>query len=144
MSESFVDPYTYPGTRVLRNKLGIKDARILGGVEYRTTWTRRQELQLDPPPPSFDLAHLQGIHFQLFQDLYDWAGELRTVELTKATSTFHPSSLLQEAAEHTFTWLAGSSLLKSPSESQFTTEGAQLLGMPNYMHPFREGNGDLQ
>lgn len=112
--------------------------------EYRTTWMRRQELQMDPPPSSFDLAHLQGIHFRLFQDLYDRAGEIRTVELTKATSTFHPSSLLQEAAEHTFTWLAGSSLLESPSESQFVTEGAELLGMPNYMHPFREGNGGVK
>lgn len=142
----FVDPYVYPGSSVLRNRLGIHDQAELNGAEYVATWTRRQELHAHPITGYFDLGHLRAIHRHLFQDLFDWAGQLRTVEISKGDSQFHPSSLLGKAAEHTFTWLRGGQLLGAEpvDDDTFITEASELLGLLNYMHPFREGNGRTQ
>ncbi len=80
-----VDPYVYPGTHVLRNRLGITDARKLDRIERRLVGDRIAE---GVPLGSFDLAHLRAIHRHLFQDVYDWAGELRTVEIFKGGNQF--------------------------------------------------------
>ena len=79
------DPYVYPGTSVLRNRFGLTDAADLDRVERLHTTNR----SLEPiPRGSFDLAHLRAIHRHLFQDIYDWAGELRTVEISKGRQQF--------------------------------------------------------
>ncbi|MDO5533437.1 MAG: Fic family protein [Propionibacteriaceae bacterium] len=146
MTGDFVDPYLLPGADVLRNKLGVRDRTTLDRLEYRLTWARRQQLENAPIRGNFDLPHLQAIHKHLFQDLFDWAGQLRTVDITKGSSVFHPASLMHEAARHTFGWLQGSHLLAGPrvDDDTFVTEAAELLGYLNYMHPFREGNGRTQ
>jgi cell filamentation protein len=79
------DPYHYPGTKVLRNRLGIIEARKLDRLERRMVGDRIAE---GAPVGSFDLSHLRAIHRHLFQDIYDWAGELRTVEISKGGSQF--------------------------------------------------------
>ena len=63
-----VDPYVYPDTNVLRNRLGITDARKLDRVERRLVGDRIAE---GVPSGSFDLTHLRAIHRHLFQDVYD-------------------------------------------------------------------------
>ena len=77
------DPYVYPGTFVLRNRLGIKNYKRLDRVERSMVSQRISE---GVPDGKFDLAHLQAIHRHLFQDIYDWAGELRTLEINKGGS----------------------------------------------------------
>ena len=79
------DPYVYPGTTILRNKLGIRDAGQLEAFERHVVPQRMAE---GLPTGDFDLAHLQAIHRHLFQDVYDWAGEVRTVELNKGGHQF--------------------------------------------------------
>ena len=74
------DPYLHPDRPVLRNKLGIFDARRLDLVERQLVTQRIAE---GVHAGVFDLAHLRAIHHHLFQDIYDWAGEVRTVELAK-------------------------------------------------------------
>ena len=83
MSEA--DPYTYPGSTVLRNKLGLTHAAQLDRLERRLVTQRAAE---GIPAGGFDLAHLRTIHRHLFQDVYDWAGELRTVEIAKGGHQF--------------------------------------------------------
>lgn len=61
--------YIYPGTTILRNKLGIIDADELDALERRMFAARAAEGVLTG---DFDLAHLQAIHRHLFQDVYDW------------------------------------------------------------------------
>jgi len=80
-----VDPYLIPGTKVLRNRLGISHARSLDRIERRLVADKIAE---GAPVGAFDLAHLQAIHHHLFQDVYDWAGELRTVEINKGGHQF--------------------------------------------------------
>ena len=79
------DPYVYPGTNVLKNKLGLHDADALDRAERGLVRLRIQE---GAPTGEFDLAHLRTIHRHLFQDVYDWAGELRTLEISKDGNQF--------------------------------------------------------
>jgi fido (protein-threonine AMPylation protein) len=80
-----VDPYLIPGIKVLRNRLGMSDARRFDRIERRLVADRIAE---GAPIGTFDLTHLRAIHRHLFQDVYDWAGELRTVEINKGGRQF--------------------------------------------------------
>ncbi|EGF89911.1 uncharacterized protein y4lH [Asticcacaulis biprosthecium C19] len=74
------DPYVYPGTDVLRNRLDLRDH---GTLEYAGRNLVQVRIEQGAPYGRFDLAHLKAIHRHLFQDLYAWAGEIRTVEINK-------------------------------------------------------------
>jgi cell filamentation protein len=84
------DPYSYPGTEVLRNLPGITDPAELARFEFRRSLARLLELNERPLPGRYDLAHLQSFHHHLFQDVYRWAGELRTVDITNKRQPLRP------------------------------------------------------
>lgn len=88
--EEFVDPYVYPGTTVLRNLLNETDAAARDRAEYELTFLRREELARHPLTGPFTLPRLQETHRRLFQDVYRWAGEIRTVEIRKGSSHTFP------------------------------------------------------
>jgi hypothetical protein len=69
--------FAVPGTTNPQNKLGITDPSQLRTAEADFSGYRLVELQCSPIRGCFDAAHLQNIHHYLYQDLYDWAGELR-------------------------------------------------------------------
>jgi len=140
------DPYVYPGTSVLRNKFQIRNLKELEDAERRFTWIRRQQMEESPTVGDFDLAHLQEIHRRLFEDIFDWAGKLRTVQLSKGQSTFYASSDFSPGAEFTFGYLHDGPLLASRTidDDLFIVNAAELLSRINYLHPFREGNGRAQ
>lgn len=71
------DSYCYPDSTVLRNKLDIRDALTLSEAERQLSVIAADKVEFSPPP--YSLAYLQNIHRTLFSDLYEWAGELRTV-----------------------------------------------------------------
>jgi cell filamentation protein len=68
------------GTTTLKNKLGITDPQQLATAEADLTAFRLAELRTAPIRGGFDSLHLQEIHHHVYQDLYDWAGELRRVD----------------------------------------------------------------
>jgi cell filamentation protein len=79
-----VDPYSYPGTSVLKNKLDLKDADDLAEFEAEITNQRA----LEPlPEGNFDYEHYRSLHHHLFQDVYDWAGESQNTEKGKYSSS---------------------------------------------------------
>src|SRR4030088_2390434 len=82
------DPYVYPGTTVLKNIPGIRNQEILDRFEADRVAQRSLELIECPLSGLFDIDHLQGIHRYLFQDVYEWAGEFRTVDIAKGNSYF--------------------------------------------------------
>jgi cell filamentation protein len=82
------DVYCIPGTAVLKNKAGITDQEQLDEFEGDFTAIRLLELTQNPVEGSFDLAHLCKIHQYLFQDVYEWAGEVRTVDIIRAIAAF--------------------------------------------------------
>jgi cell filamentation protein len=71
---------TILGTSTLKNRLGITDAEQLATAEADLTAFRLAELRTAPIRGGFDSLHLQEIHHHVYQDLYDWAGELRRVD----------------------------------------------------------------
>jgi fido (protein-threonine AMPylation protein) len=75
------DPYLDPDSRLLRNRLGITDQVELDRVEATFAAVRAYELEKASAPSRFDLDHLRHVHRTLFDDVYPWAGELRTVKL---------------------------------------------------------------
>jgi len=136
-----VDPYLIPGTKVLRNRLGISDARRLDRIERRLVADRIAE---GAPIGAFDLVHLRAIHRHLFQDVYDWAGELRTVEINKGGHQFQFRRYIQTGTHDVHRRLVQSKFLKGLSADDFARQAGVIIGDVNYIHPFREGNGRAQ
>ncbi len=135
------DPYVYPGTKILRNQFGIKDGAVLDKVERRFVGVRFEQ---GAPSGRFDLAHLQAIHHHLFQDVYDWAGALRTVEIAKGNSNFLHASRIEMGMADVHRRLEARAYLRALSRQDYAAAAAQIIGDVNYVHPFREGNGRTQ
>lgn len=77
------DPYVYPGTNVLKNIPGIHDRNILDGAEADYVSLRLRELAENPLPGDYRFAHITQMHKYMFQDIYSWAGEIRTINMEK-------------------------------------------------------------
>lgn len=138
----FVDPYIDPATGILRNLLGATTQDELDAAEADVTAARFVELMLDPVKPTGDELHLQEIHRRLFQDVYDWAGRFRTIEISKGGTDFVPVALLRTG--FAFLHLAEANNLRGLTAEAFTKALAVHFDEVNFLHPFREGNGRTQ
>jgi cell filamentation protein len=87
---------------------------------------------------------LQAIHDAIFQDVYDWAGQLRTVDIGKGAGQFAHVAYLIPSATKLFSQLAQEQHLQGLALSQFAQRAAYYFGEVNALHPFREGNGRTQ
>ena len=138
------DVYCIPGTAVLKNKAGITDQEQLDEFEGDFTAIRLLELTQNPVEGSFDLAHLCEIHQYLFQDVYDWAGEIRTVDIIRGDSRFCNVRHIQSYSNTVFSALAAEKYLVNLEPKVFANRLAHYLSEINAIHPFREGNGRVQ
>ncbi|MES2905295.1 MAG: Fic family protein [Pseudomonadota bacterium] len=135
------DPYCYPGTTVLRNRFDIHDEQVLEDLESELTTARAEE---PLPEGALDAAHFRAVHFHLFQDLYEWAGQTRTVRLSKGDSHFCYPEHIDEQLVTLFGGLASDNHLKRLTHDEFAKKGAAFLATLNVIHTFREGNGRAQ
>ncbi len=131
------DPYQYPDSTVLKNIPDIRDAAALEQFEKRVTALRLDEVLDAVAHSPVTLRSWQSIHRILFQDVYAWAGEIRTVHLAKGRTVFAMPEHITSQAENIFAALAGDDL-SDPSRL------AYYFGELNVLHPFREGNGRTQ
>lgn len=118
---------------VITNKLGITDSPTLAREEERISKksaTRLFEQNLLNNMSSGTWTTLQDIHKVLFQDIYDFAGELRTVNISKGNFRFVPVMYLSEAIK----------TIESMPQNSFDEIVEKYVEM-NVAHPFREGNG---
>jgi cell filamentation protein len=138
------DTYCYPGTDVLRNKAEITNAEDLDAYEGELSTLRSIEILEIPIAGQFDLAHLRRIHLALFQDVYEWAGKIRTVDISRSNSRFANVRFIESAANDIFNKLAGENWLKGLDASSLSKRLAHYLSEINALHPFREGNGRVQ
>ncbi|MGA9427429.1 MAG: Fic family protein, partial [Terracidiphilus sp.] len=83
--DAFEDPYSYPGTSILKNLLDLRDPRALEDFEVEIFALRSEE---PLPIGAFDPAHYCSIHHHLFQDVYEWAGQYRTLRTSKGGNEF--------------------------------------------------------
>ena len=107
-------------------------------------FARLLELHENPIRGSFDSDHLRHIHHYLFQDVYAWAGEFRTVPIAKGNSFFARPEHIRAELQKLFHQLAGEQFLRGIDSSGFCRRAAHYLGEINALHPFREGNGRAQ
>lgn len=117
----------------LENKLGLTSSAELAREEERISKKKAVELfeaGLLDTLPAGKFVTLQAIHKYLFEDIYDFAGEIRTVNMAKGNFRFAPLMYLQAALEN---------IDKMP-QSNFDEIVEKYVEM-NIAHPFREGNG---
>ena len=139
--DAIADPYCYPGTAVLRNIPDIRDPAALAEFEAVITAQRADE---PLPEGRLSVRHYRAIHHHLFQDVYAWAGKLRTVRLGKDGSAFcYPENIAREM-QRLFADLRRQRHLRQLSPEAFADAAAHFLATLNAIHPFREGNGRTQ
>jgi cell filamentation protein len=123
------DPYTDPQTGVLRNLLGITDHDRLAWAETELTEAKLTWLADNPIPGAYDLRHLQAFHRAIFGDIYEWAGELRTVAISKTgTELFCLPQHIESVAEEIFTGLRNENCLRRLTAAEFVDRLAHYLG----------------
>lgn len=137
------DPYIEPSSSLLRNLLGIDDPETWEHAQAAYTKMRLVQLHEHPVAGRFDLEHLQAVHRHLTQDLVDWAGQLRTVDIAKADK-FCPVQHLRNYAGEIFARLAEHKWLSGRSREDFVSGLSELYGDLNALHPFREFSGRAQ
>jgi cell filamentation protein len=137
------DPYSDPVTGVLYNKLGLGTAAGLEAAEREITHAALILLDESPVSPSYDLPHLQEIHKRIFGDIYEWAGQIRTVAIAKGAMFCLPQ-YIDSAAAVIFGQLRDEDCLRGLRRDAFVGRLAHFLGEVNALHPFREGNGRAQ
>lgn len=137
------DPYLLPNG-ILKNKLGITDASALESAEAGLSGARLMSIGTEGPKGAFDFERLKATHHYLFQDVYDWAGQVRTVELYKGDDKFTPVREIDAAGSRIFDQLRREDSLSGLARDEFAQKAADLLGEINQLHPFREGNGRTQ
>jgi cell filamentation protein len=139
-----MDPYVYPGTSVLRNLRGIRDPDLLDEFEADATSRRILQLERKPVSGGFDARHFQAIHRYIFQDVYPWAGEFRTVNIGKSGDPFAFSEHIVSSLDKLFGALQRERYVSGADLESFANRGAHYLGEINAVHPFRDGNGRTQ
>lgn len=141
------DPYIDPATGVLKNLVGASTRIALNHAEGDLSFVRMLQLLDHPPVRTNDLDELRSIHRHLFQDVYDWAGELRTVDLRKSAGRrepFLPVPMIRHAAAVAAGELQEENGLRGLDRDRFIERLAYHYDQVNYIHPFREGNGRVQ
>ncbi|BAO62167.1 putative adenosine monophosphate-protein transferase Fic [Pseudomonas protegens] len=136
------DPYCYPNSVVLRNKLGIRNDLSLSTAEQLFSTLAAESLEFSPPP--YDLNYLKSIHLTLFADLYDWAGELRTVGISKQDTRFCQPAYMEKEAGKIFKIMAAANWFDGMQRTELIAAVAQAYSELNVVHPFRDGNGRAQ
>ncbi len=137
------DVYSDPDTGVLKNKENIQDKRTLSHIEADLACIRLAQLQKKPVRGSFDFKHLCRIHHTVFQDLYPWAGKVRTVNIAKG-NLFCLVQHLSAYAESIFPVYSEECLRVKDQPEVFVPVFTRHYADLNALHPFREGNGRAQ
>lgn len=170
------DSYFYPGTTVLRNKItnpsfpdGITNPVILDHVESGASVIRMAEILSAPVSPEarFDLDYARAIHRHLFQDVYEFAGDLRTGPREGLTMTKRGPDVVAYApgdpaapkipyfyapiadvrnggAEKVYATIDTWNSFQGLDHQRYVRALAAVWGAVNYQHVFREGNTRTQ
>ena len=146
------DPYLQDDGQTLRNKLGIvSNPELLQSTEAEFVELRMARLRANGLPDAQGFALLKAVHHQLFQDVYDFAGQARTTTLSKlnvegetARTAFTPPDRIRIEVDAVFAKVTSQNGLRGLSAPNFAERAAQHFIELNGVHPFREGNGRTQ
>lgn len=141
MYDAIDDPYTYENSTVLVNKLDLREQVALDEFEAEISNARAQE---PFPAGDLDFKHYKAIHHHLFQDVYEWAGKVRTVRISKGGNPFCFPENIEDQAAKLFKGLEAEDYLQNLDAETFARKAAHFLAELNAIHAFREGNGRSQ
>lgn len=140
--------YPHPNAGTLRNLPGILDPNELTQFEYTAVAARQRLLAMNPElvAGDFDAEHVRALHRYLFQDVYEWAGEYRTQNISKGMAArdfadvnsgeidLYLADVYQRATSIDWAHL---------DHAEFAGAAAVVFALLNQAHPFREGNGRM-
>ena len=138
------DRYLDPDSGILRNKLGISAQDELERAETAYVALAITELNFHPIEESIsgpDFGYLIAIHQKLFKEVYDWAGELRTVDISKGATRFASFRFIEREGLRIAEKMAAENWFKNLPHEEFADQVSYYFGELNTLHPFREGNG---
>jgi cell filamentation protein len=142
---SYLDPinqYTLKNG-VLRNKANIEDENVLLIYESLKVSKRLEELYSNPIE-IIDSGSLLKIHRYLFQDVYEWAGKVRTVNISKDGKPFFEGERFQTGFIYIDSLVTEFAKINPEQRFEIAEKLAEILDNINFLHPFREGNGRAQ
>lgn len=140
------DPYVYPHTNILKNLANIQDEKELSCMEAEYTSLRLAELVTKESASRFDFAALCNMHHYIFQDVYEWAGEIRVINIEKSEPALGGISIeysdcfdIEEDAKSILDEMNHYTWDKSPIEEVAVIFSKYLAELWK-VHPYREGN----
>ncbi|NDO83560.1 cell filamentation protein Fic [Citrobacter sp. NCU1] len=136
------DPYLYDGLDVMRNRLGIRQVQRLEQAAYEMTALRAATIELGPRVRG--LPYLCAIHRQLYQDIFDWAGKLREVDIYQGDTPFCHFAWIEKEGNALMQDLEEEGYLAGLPKEKFVARLAHYYCEINVLHPFRIGSGLAQ
>ncbi|MCU6681114.1 putative adenosine monophosphate-protein transferase Fic [Leclercia sp. H6W5] len=136
------DPYLYPELNVMRNRLGIRQAERLAQAAYEFTALRAATLPLGPLLRG--LPHLCAIHQHLYQDIFDWAGDIREMDIYQGDTRFCHFAYIEKEGNALMQDLEEEGYLVGLEKADFINRLSHYYCEINVLHPFRIGNGIVQ
>lgn len=137
------DYYCLEDSPVLRNKFGISDEKELNEAERKFTSLKIAKFLESPLDGELNFDYIKKIHKYLFDEIYDWAGEIRKTDISKG-NIFCQHELIEVNAEALMNELKAEKYLIGQDKDTIAKRLAYYLGDLNTIHPFREGNGRVQ
>lgn len=141
MHESKSSIYCYPGTNTLVNKLNIKDYKLLEEYEKATVSLKLLSLEKQGISGSFDVSHFLSIHKFLFDEIYLFAGLLRSENIAKDDFRFAEWEYIEDELNKLLDNLKAENYLQDLDKKTLAERLAYYIAELNVLHPFREGNG---
>lgn len=133
--------YCYPDSNMLKNKLNIRDNKLLKTAEEEITLIKQMELLKNPIKGNFSKSHLMNIHKFIFEDIYPFAGKIRREQISKADTMFYPPNLIDRELDKVFAKIKEKNMLNETDKEKVFDNLAYVMAELNIIHPFREGNG---
>lgn len=131
----------YPNTTVLINKFNIQNQKELDAVERQIVLLKSVQIEKETIWGNIDFDFYRSLHGQLFNVLYDWAGTIRNINISKKGTVFCDYQDIERIGLLKFKRLSEMNFLKNMDRNRFLDELTELYHELNMLHPFREGNG---
>lgn len=137
------DPYMDQKTNILRNKLGAKTQKSLDAAEAEITYIAMFTLVNGSKTESFIFTteFLKDIHKRIFRDIYTWAGQFRTHDISKGETLFGHAAYIESSLDSALENVEKDANVASAKDTEFVSALAHYYSELNAVHPFREGNG---
>lgn len=132
--------YCYPNSNILINKLNIHDNEKLSIIERKLVLLKLYELRQNKKIGNFDINHFLSIHKFLFEDIYPFAGKIRSEDIAKDNFRFAKWEFIEDQLRNLLSVLSKDNL-SNLSKDEMAKKLAYYMAELNVLHPFREGNG---